>query len=80
MYEGVYIVYDYHYYRMTLQVNIFLYTPEAAKSYLLPKQTSILLLKISMGTRKNFSENYLHLWHALSKRFANPCYNESELH
>jgi hypothetical protein len=35
-------------------------------------QGSILLLKISMGTRKNFSENYQQFGHALSKRGADP--------
>jgi hypothetical protein len=28
-----------------------------------------LLLKITMGTRKDFFENYPHFWHAPSKRF-----------
>jgi hypothetical protein len=33
-------------------------------------QDPILLLKIPMGTRNNFSENYRQFGHALSKRFA----------
>jgi hypothetical protein len=32
----------------------------------------ISLLKISMGTRKNFSENYRKFVHALSRSFASP--------
>jgi hypothetical protein len=35
-------------------------------------QDPILLLKIPMGTRKNYSENYGQFGHALSKRFASP--------
>jgi hypothetical protein len=33
-------------------------------------QDPILLLKIPMGTRNNFSKNYRKFGHALSKRFA----------
>jgi hypothetical protein len=32
----------------------------------------VLLLKIPMGTRKNFSENYRKFGHARSKSFASP--------
>jgi hypothetical protein len=35
-------------------------------------QDPILLLKILMGTRKNFSENYGQFEHALSESFASP--------
>jgi hypothetical protein len=35
-------------------------------------QNPILLLKILMGTGKNFSENYWQLGRALSRRFPSP--------
>jgi hypothetical protein len=35
-------------------------------------QDPILLLKIPMGKRNNFAENYRQFEHVLSKRFANP--------
>jgi hypothetical protein len=35
-------------------------------------QDPILLLKIPIGTRKNFSENYRQFRNALSKKFASP--------
>jgi hypothetical protein len=35
-------------------------------------QDPILLLKNPMGTRRNFSRNYLQFGHALSKKFASP--------
>jgi hypothetical protein len=42
-------------------------------------QDPILLLKIPMGTRKNFSENYRKFGHSLSRMFASPglelCFN-----
>jgi hypothetical protein len=40
LYEGVEIVYDYHYYQMTMRMNNFLYMPNAVKSYWLSKQAS----------------------------------------
>jgi hypothetical protein len=36
-------------------------------------QDPTLLLKIPMGTQKNFSENCRQFARALSKRFASPC-------
>jgi hypothetical protein len=42
-------------------------------------QDPILRLKIPVGTRNNFSENYRQFGYALSKRFASPCLGRSQL-